>query len=1426
MNINWNNIRAINGQREGFEELVCQLAGQEIIDNQVRFIRVGNPDGGKECFWKLENGKTYCWQAKYHLNSLTSNQWQDLEQSVKTTIDNHPNLERYYVVIPVDRPDSRSSGKPMLQKWGEYTEKWIEYAASKGMDVSFEYWGKHELEVRLRNIKNEGLLYYFFNEAEFRDSWFTDKNQESINALGGRYTPELNFNLPFMNFHNAFTRDQKFIDQINGYYEKVLENYRKIQFKDRKKELEGKIIFLERGVHKFKEIYEKIIFEGIELVPLESMCRSLDQVDKIVREIESQYYEWLRDEDKEAEKKGKKPNNYSRNYQSELYELRELRGSTMVLNDFMGSEVCSLMNRPYLILLGRAGIGKSHALADLVTERTRLGKTSLILLGENFSTKEMPWTQILRNHLRFEKNETVLLGALNAKAETRQSRMLIIIDALNEGNGRHVWPKKLKSFIRSFEKYSWLGVIVSIRDSFEDLIAPHKDIDNTVVSRIYHPGFYGVEYEASVHFFKFYNIIPPGSPFLNPEFQNPLFLKLFCEGLQNKGLRHVPVGYQGISIIIESYLEGIELKLSQPDQLDYDIKLKLLRKAVDGILTKMVEEDKEHLHYETGEEIATKTFSQRCGSDDKQYLKRLISEGVINEDIYWDDRDHYYGIHFAYQRFQDHLIVSALLDKHLDENDPKKSFKSGVLRKLLENESEAGFNQNLIDALSVQVPERVNLELHEVAPYAANYYPVATAFVTGLMWRRRDTVGESLLKYVNQVLAKNKNLFMSFLEVNISMATVPDFHFNADRLHDILFKLTLSKRDSWWTTWLQNMYGENSGNNPAKRLIDWAWDESPKEEISDESARLASVMLGWFLTSSNRYLRDACTKALINLLQNRIPVLIKVLEKFEKVNDPYVYERLYAVAYGCALRTVHSESLATLSSYIYTTIFDSKKIYPHILLRDYARGVIEYAIYLGLNPDIKVNKIRPPYKSDILNQFPSNEEIDAKFKPKGKDGNHGGSEWGSTAILMSMTTEYGRGTARYGDFGRYVFQGALQNWEVDYDGLSNYAIQRIFELGYDPKIFTSFDSRQGTGREGGHLERIGKKYQWIVFYEILARVSDQFQLFDESSSSWDQPKQYRKYDGPWEPYVRDIDPTILIKSTSKEDHIEGIDNLPWWVPFKYQNWNDELEYWKRNSNDFPPILDLLTVTDSDGIEWVNLNMHPDWRELKKLGEDRYRSHRKRIWYDITTFLVESKDLKQMLKVDSSDNAWRNWSYNLSTRYEVFSGEYYWSPASELFEMKPYFGADALPEILKDPKSGKEVAKAIKTVVYYLWEEEFDCSKEKPISYIKPSSYLATGLKTSDREGEYINESHEVICFDPSVYETGPSCLLMRKDHLQKLLKKSGHSLVWIIPGEKQILGPSSENTPMLDHEICGLYYMDSTGEIKGETKSFIQEFGK
>ena len=83
----WNNIRAWNGSQEtGFEELCSQLAHAEKPDG-ANFIRTGSPDGGVECFCVLEDGHEWGWQAKYFTAALRDTQWQQLDDSVKSALE-------------------------------------------------------------------------------------------------------------------------------------------------------------------------------------------------------------------------------------------------------------------------------------------------------------------------------------------------------------------------------------------------------------------------------------------------------------------------------------------------------------------------------------------------------------------------------------------------------------------------------------------------------------------------------------------------------------------------------------------------------------------------------------------------------------------------------------------------------------------------------------------------------------------------------------------------------------------------------------------------------------------------------------------------------------------------------------------------------------------------------------------------------------------------------------------------------------------------------------------------------------------------------------------------------------------------------------------------------------------------------------------
>jgi len=1411
MAINWNNLRPINNSRnDGFEELVCQLAAQEKISNQRKFWRVGKPDGGKECFWLLENGDVYAWQAKYFTTSLSDNQWVQINDSVITTIDNHIHLKKYFISIPIDMPDGKVKGKKsMLDKWKKKTKEWQDYAHLKGMSIEFEFWGSHELVSKLAIKANEGLKYFWFNEEEFTDEWIDAKNNESFNALGVRYTPELNFELPITKIFDGLASDVKFEKRIGSYYKKIFQEYRKLRIEVENDEIKSLTSQLNDLIIAFKNFYNTLKFRGDIKIPINNLKEFANSFLEITGQIYNIFYT-LRDE----QEKTKKIDYYNRPFGNEFNNLSNFESAISDFLEFVKSNTCTLANRPYLILQGDAGIGKSHLLADVIKTRRSGNELSLFLLGENFSNRDMPWTQILDNQLRKPNiDEFIFLGALNAKAESLQTRIVIFIDALNEGEGKIIWPKRLKSFFQTFEKYPWLGLVVSIRSSFLPLIAPLNEIGDDIAVRENHEGFLGMEYNAAKQFFHHYEIVQPSSPLIHPEFQNPLFLKLFCLSLYTKKIHEVPLGYEGITSVINTFLDSINIKLALPENLYYEERKKLVKGGVDAVLFKMIEEGTDYLLYEEADKVVDLVFKGNC-SNSEPFLKRLISEGIFNIDLNWDLKGNYKDvIRFAYQRFQDHLTVSAMLDMYLNEEDLIKSFNAGKLYELLKDNRVARYNQHYIEALSIQIPERIGKELYEVAPHAKLFHSIAEGFLNSFLWRKADSLNDATKEYVNNVICANKKLFYQFLDIHISTSTKPGFYFNAERLHLALLKFELPKRDKWWTTWLQEKYGEGSRYNSVKRIIDWAWNDEDKTYVSDESIRLSCITLAWFLTSSNRYLRDAATKALVCLLQDRKHLLIPILELFESVDDPYVLERLYAVAYGCILRSNNTSNLVELSEYIYKVIFLNSMVYPHILLRDYARGIIEFTLSQNLHPKLDIKKVRPPYKSKKLpKKFPTNTFIDKTYKPKGISGHYGNEDWGATSILSSMTTEYGRGVSRYGDFGRYTFQTAFSNWDIDYDGLSNYAVKRVFELGYDPKVFSEFDSQQDSGRSSGHKERIGKKYQWIIFHELLARVSDQYPLYDEFGR-WD--KITTSYEGPWHPNVRDIDPSIIIKQIQGKYHKS--DDINWWFNQAYANWDESHKEWVKNCKDLPATSSIIESTDENGISWLWLEIHPVWDEPEKLDEDKWNDKRKNVWYQIRSYIIKKEDKDKFIKGFNRD-FYRGELPEARRLSDVFSREYY---QSSVFN---YYSAGEDWQDIYNRETGTLVAQVLRTTEEFAWEKEFDCSKENIVNFYKPCNVLKQklGMTFSVNEGEMIDINDSLICFDPAVNNKSISGLLIKKEPLLNFLDSENLTLMWSIIGEKQIHGGSWGKSDYPGRmNISGLYFLEDS-LVKGDLKTQME----
>ncbi|PEQ84666.1 hypothetical protein CN481_22120 [Bacillus sp. AFS006103] len=1398
MAIDWKCIRTYNNsQNNAFEELVCQLARDEDISQKKEFYRIAAPDGGVEAYCVLNNGDEYGWQAKF-FSEMGKSQWNQLTESFKTALEKHPKLKKYYICIPLDRQDPRiNNQKWFMDRWNDKVQEWTSFALGRGREIVFEYWGSSELIHRLSQKKHAGRTLFWFSEEEFSDEWFENHLGSSISNLGRRYTPELNVELEIAKTFDFISRNDSFRKSLKEKFHELL-------------------LIINKAVNKLSQLpmmneLSKIndAKDNLELFYLLSQKREMDKLDlasieKNINIIENAllHYERFINESK---KENKGTTDYNK------FEINNLWNVLYELTNIIQGKSMQLTNHPILLLSGPAGAGKSHLLADIATNKMTENKACVLLLGQHFSSEESPWTQILRNLLRVNCNESELLGALNAKAEAQGERLLFIIDAINEGRGKYFWPQHIRGFVKDFKKYPWLGLVLSIRSTYDRLIVQEEIISNNKIIKINHSGFQGIEYYASGFFFSQYNIEQPSVPLLHPEFSNPLFLKLFCEGLFRAGMTKIPKGYGGISSIIDFFIEGIDNKLSMPSYFDYPSGRKLVRRVIDGLIEYKLKNELEYVTYEDAYAIADKLLSKF--SDKRRFLDALISEGVLSKNLIWVSKgQHEEYVYLAYERFEDHFTASHLLDSHLDNCDIETIFKNncnGMFAGYIDN---LNIKQGILDALSIQIPERTDKELYELVDDKQKASRlVKESFINSLIWRKPETIKESTKEYVNKYLLGDQFTFNLFFQMVYSVSTDPNHFYNADSLHNFLMKFTLAERDSFWTTYLQDQYHEETS---IVRLITWAKSNKEKLYLLEDSRLLAAKAISWIFTSTNILFRDSATKALVVLLENNLRTATSLLIEFEKVNDPYVYERIISATYGAVLRSEELDGLKQLSEYIIDGVFNKEEVYPNVLVRDYAKNIIEYAQYKGYSNIKNLDIIRPPYKSSFPATFPTNEEIDL-YRYDYKKSDFQDYYWAQNSILGSMVTEYGRGIGGYGDFGRYIFQSAVSNWDnLDPNDLSNYACKLIFEkYGYDVEKHGRYDRNVvGRSRYNNKIERIGKKYQWLALYEVLARLSDNYQMVDESY--WGEEKNYIWYQGPWEPFVRNIDPTVVHYQSKTKFHEGNFQSN-----LEYSDWNDTNENWLIKTGNLPDPKSLISVTDSKGNEWVVLEDHLSWEEPVPIGKDKNNYPRKRLWYQIRSYLIKEEGADELLHWLKGKNFMGRWFPEGHDQYQVFSREFYWSPAYQFFN-NPYYGGHNWEEV--HDKSHKAIANVLPTTEGHRWESGADYENQP--SYLAPREYIFTGmnLQYSNNIGEWLDVNGQIVCFDHKV-KTGESPnILIKKEVFLEFLKENKLRFFWTCLGEKQILGGSFNQKRYLKWlELSGVYYL-SNGKIDGELNLFIE----
>ena len=1012
MSIDFSNIRTYNGSKNSaFEELVCQLAHLCKPVDGLKFIRKegAGGDAGVECYWILTDESEICWQAKYFPDGINDDRWRQLDGSFATALEKHPNLTKYVICLPMDKSDSRKKGKggkrvvSFEDEWKDHVSNWEKMATDQGRSVEFDYWGKHEITLFLTSGDPlySGRALYWFNEPVLDFKTFRKIADRAKESLGDRYTPEFHVDLPIAKDFDGLCLNDQWWEELEEKTEEL--DKKRTQF-FREITRDHPELLNTKKVKELKNKCSKVSRILTGMLSQRNTLSNFQNLRELLREISGYFVEKIRS---------------NKNYGTESRFSYSFFDELTVFNDFLETKAVKAAEAKAALLYGEAGIGKSHLLCDISLRRIKNNLPTLFLLGSQYNGGNP--IELIKDaiDLKGYKNNQVL-EAIDAAGEASGSRVLIVIDAINEGLNREDWRNHIKSFLSELSKFNCISILLSCRSTYLKYILPENIKEESLVP-IKHPGFEGHENRAAEKYLSKQGISKPSVPMLAPEFTNPLFLKTCCQALKAKGQNSFPKGLKGIKDLFDFYIQSIEEKIARSKR--YSASEEISKEALIEFSSKLFPD---HLAGILKKE-ARSIFNAHDPNPQigESLFDELLNEGILSEDISYGFKGQGKPIvRFTYERFSDYFVAQQIVEQYDSANIDNIFSTDQPLGKII-SEHRYYENTGIFEALWIIIAEKYNKELVDFLTNSAGIDKqwIAEIFSSAVIWRTPDSFSDRTLELLDR---QPRELVINIL---LKLATEPEHPWNAELLHKDLIDKQIAERDQFWSIHVASS-GDSSKTYKEESivttLIEWSC-FADIGEVEEERIRLCAITLLWFFTVSNREVRDKSTKSLVRILSKYPSLLPNLLHEFHSVNDPYLVERLYAVAYGVVCNIQDLEIVSRIARIVFKLVFKGGKPKPHILLRDYCRGIMEFALHKKLfSNDIEVELFRPPYSSEWPLENPTEEEIDNLVCEEKYSG--------IKDSLMGFP----------GDFGNYTM-GCVHNWSP------THLSKPTLETGYDIK---------------------------------------------------------------------------------------------------------------------------------------------------------------------------------------------------------------------------------------------------------------------------------------------------------------------------------------------------------------------------------------
>ncbi len=981
-----------------------------------------------------------------------------------------------------------------------------------------------------------------FNAINFKGVF-----KKSASKAGQRYSvfqsPEMpNVKLKYINYLNALTLNSTFVENIKSSAKNIEEyNYQS-------NKLESKKIsnLIDPILQHLYETIQNITIDITNLYNLHELKLFLEKTIEIVGKRRNTHS--VISHTGTIEKRTKEHCSYLST------KYRDLANSLYKLKEEFDYFVDSFVGNPYMLVIGEAGIGKTHFMLDSTKTLLEEDNCALTFLGEIFKN-DISIIDTIRNELGLEIDNNELLTILNEKANSNNTRFLIIIDAVNEIDiSAEVIKNKLDDFISLVKEFENLSVVFSCRTPYQLQVIP--DISDYFVFTL--PGL--PQEEALKQFSKAFNIQPIELPYIVNELSNPLFLKTMYETITLEKNRDDSVqvssllskGNESLKELFEKYIFEHSIHIFKHKKH----RFLLWKNIIKPICELNFESLQKNKQYELTEEDVlsviesgiTQEILSYAGIENKySLLNILVNVGIFRRDIDYGSGQEI--IKVTYQKLYDFLMA-----RYIFEVMPKKRINSkeeiaAAYETLISNFKYFSF----LEAIIVEFPTRN--EQDELFDYLSedflNQYGsnLLEIFIDGLLWRDHRSFTDRTKYYINQSLQNNSD---TTLETLFILSTKPNHPFTK-KTFSFLEEMSMKQRDLILSQFLR--YRIDS-DNPIGLYIEWLHEHDKSRLEKIYIYNLFNYLL-WFLTLPINAYRDKVTHTLVDLGTNDLETMFAFIrDKHDVINDDYIRERLIGSLYGAMMRLQliksHYKLFHEISLWLDEKYFINFTTY-HIIILDYIKSIIELSssknIYLQIDVD-KVLKFQIE-KQDNFWRLPSYTKCKDFLK--------------STSFHIDPM---------HMDFTNYTVGGLFKH-RGNYSHTKEYNIavlsinNRIYELGWNESDFEDIDREYNSsygGRIGTHsIERYGKKYSWIAYYEYIGYLIS-IGTLDPREDDYEEIE----YDRFWEKTL-DVSFPDMEQFINKKPFIEilSFDNLKaqlitddWIVIFAYVRDKDQkqIEY--------------------------------------------------------------------------------------------------------------------------------------------------------------------------------------------------------------------------------------------------------------------------